>query len=136
MSVNSGTRSTGLSGNGNVCSGTLIFRTEKLIERKYNDSEYRMRLYEEKRGTSDWYEIYLENPMDPVLRRRYEMLFGRGSEIDEGTARTIDLFKAVNMINKMYDRGVGFWLRLMFSLGTLGFLLWISLSLLFWRPFP
>jgi len=53
------------------------YRAVKEIERKYNDPEYRWRRYEESRYTSEWYERYMENPADLVLRDRYEMLYGR-----------------------------------------------------------
>jgi len=56
------------------------FRYLKEIERKHWDPEYRQRLYEEKRMNDRWLEAYYENPIDPVLRQRYEMLYGRGKE--------------------------------------------------------
>jgi len=53
-----------------------FFRTEKEIERKHWDPEYRQRLHEEKRMSSQWLEAYYENPTDPVLRQRYESMYG------------------------------------------------------------
>jgi len=53
------------------------FRYLKEVERKYSDSEYRWQKYEEDKYSSRWYRRYLENPADPILRQRYEMLYGR-----------------------------------------------------------
>jgi len=52
------------------------FRLEKEIEKKHWDPEFRRKLYEEKRMSSQWYEAYMENPMDPLLRQRHELLYG------------------------------------------------------------
>jgi len=60
------------------------YRTLKEIERKQWDSEYRWQKYEEKRMGSQWLEAYYENPMDPVLRQRYEMLYGRRQDRKPG----------------------------------------------------
>jgi len=54
-----------------------FYRYLKETERRQWDSEYRWQKYEEKRMGSQWLEAYHENPMDPILRQRYEMLYGR-----------------------------------------------------------
>jgi len=54
-----------------------FYRYLKEVERKQWDPEYRWRKYEEDKYSSRWYERYLENPADPILRQRYEMLYGR-----------------------------------------------------------
>jgi len=60
------------------------FRLEKEIQRKYTDSEYRWQKYEEKRMSGQWYNLYLENPMDPILRQRHELLYGRRQDSKQG----------------------------------------------------
>ncbi|ADM28755.1 hypothetical protein Igag_1963 [Ignisphaera aggregans DSM 17230] len=54
-----------------------FYRYMKEVQRKQWDSEYRWQKYEEDKYSSRWYERYLENPADPILRQRYEMLYGR-----------------------------------------------------------
>lgn len=65
------------------------------------DPLYQMKKYEEKKMGSEWLEAYYENPLDPELRQRYEMLHGgRGgvsaSSPSPSTVRsassTIDVF--------------------------------------------
>ncbi len=115
------------------------YRAKKEIERRYNDPEYRWRLYEERRMNGDWFERYLENPRDPVLRDRYESLFRDYSnsgrrELTENERRSLELLRAISLYNRLYDRGPGFWLRLIFKIGVLGFLGYLIWSLATWRP--
>lgn len=94
------------------------------------------RRYEERRNSSDWLELYYENPMDLTLRKRHEMLF-RGSnrqKLREETMESIELLGTISEINKMYDRGLGLWLKILFNVAMIGFLLYIIWSLLSWRP--
>ena len=103
------------------------------LEKHRDDPEVRMRRYEERRNSSEWLELYYENPLDPVLRRRYEALF-RSAENDEAV-RTLRLFESVSRVNRMYDRGFGYWANLILKIGMLGFLIWFLWGLLSWRPF-
>lgn len=122
------------------------FRTEKEIERKYSDPEFRWRLYEEKRNSSDWLELYHENPMDPMLRRRYDDPFdgvssgisyfsstgiGSGKDMDENMERAWRLMRAISLYNQLYSRDWKFWLNLILKLGFIGFMIWWLLSLKF-----
>lgn len=59
------------------------FRVEKEIERRYGDPEFRWRKYEEKRNSGEWLEAYYENPLDPVLRQRYESTYGRRDNVEK-----------------------------------------------------
>jgi len=112
------------------------YRVEKLIEKKYSDSRYKQRIYEERRMSGDWLELYYENPMDLVLRDRYRMLYGNSNINTIGNSeskRVLELLGTISVVNRMYDRGLGFWLRLVLKISAIGFLVWIIWSLLTWR---
>jgi len=106
-------------------------------EHRY-DPEIYWKKYEEKRNSSEWLELYYENPMDLVLRKRHETIFRNSNQgMQEETMKTLELFETISMINKMYNRGLGFWLSLVLKIGALGFLAWFLWNLLSWRlPIP
>jgi len=60
------------------------FRYLKEVERRNWDPGYRWQKYEERRMSGDWYNLYMENPADPILRQRYEMLYGVNQSRNQG----------------------------------------------------
>lgn len=85
---------------------------------------------------SDWYEEYLKNSEDPILRERYKMMFGRNQNISEESRKVLDLFEDISRMNQLYDRGPSFWLNLVLKIDMIGFLGYMVYWLLTWRPIP
>ena len=112
------------------------YRTEKMIEKKYSDPEYRWRRYEERRMSGDWYEAYLENPRDPLVRERYMTITYNDIELpvhprlSRKDLEVIGFVEMVSRVNRLLNPSVLDYIKVGFSIGFIGLILWWIFSFL------